>query len=152
MAYINRGKMSNDEVAEKALEYDADRVVVVDRWQGRPGVLRLFKIGKSGLVLTPPVIHVADIKLRRDLGASGIKPASSISAAFHDKLDDSVRLRDALSDFFGVSIIETKRMVRTGSTILSISPDKSGRVVMTFVEEPSGCEVGPHVLISKVEW
>jgi len=33
---VNRGKMSMDEVAEKALEYGADQFVVVDRWQGGP--------------------------------------------------------------------------------------------------------------------
>jgi len=152
VAYVNRGKMSNDEVAEKALEQDADRVVVVDRWHGGLGVLRLFKVGESGLVSTPPVIHVAGIKLQRDLGAVRVKPASSIIAAKHNKFDESIRLGSALSGFFGISIIETKEMVKTGSTILSISPDKSGRIVMTFMKEPNHREVGPHILISKVEW
>ena len=150
--YVNRGKMNNDEIAEKTLEHDATRVIVVDRWQGGPGVLRLFEVGESGLVSTPPVIHVASMKLRRDLGASRVKPASSIIAAKHDGFDDSVGLGNALSGFFGISIIETKDVVKTGSTILSISPDKSGRIMMTFVKEPNHREVGPRVLILRVEW
>ncbi len=152
LAYVNRGKMSNDEVAEKALEHDADRVVIVDRWQGGPGVLRLFEVGESALVSTSPVIRVAGIKLQRDLGASCVKPASSIVAAKHDEFDDSIRLGNALSGFFGISMLETKGMVKTGSTILSISSDKSGRIVMTFMQEPDHREVGPHILISRVEW
>ncbi len=152
VAYVNRGKMSNDEVAEKAIEHDADRVVIVDRWQSEPGVLRLFKVGESGLVSTSPIIHVAGIKLQRDLGASRVKPASSIIAAKHDRFDDSSRLGNALSGFFGISMLETKDVVKTGSTILSISSDKSRRIVMTFVTEPNHREVGPHILISRVEW
>jgi len=152
VAYVNRGKMSNDEVAEKALEQDADRVVIVDRWQGGPGVLRLFKVGESGLVSTPPVIRVAGMKLQRDLGASRVKPASSIIAAKHNKSDDSGRLGNALSDFFGISMLETKDMITTGSTVLSISSNKPGKIVMTFMKEPNHREVGPHILISRVEW
>ena len=152
VAYVNRGKMSKDEIAEKTLEHDADRAVIVDRWQGGPSILRLFKVGESGLVSTPPIIHVAGIKLQRDLGFSRIKPASSIIAAKHDRFDDSIRLGSALAGFFGISIIETEDMVKTGSTILSISPDKSGRIMMTFMQEPNHREVGPHILISRVEW
>ena len=150
--YVNRGKMSNDEVAEKALECNADRVVVVDRHQGGPGVLRLFKVGESGLASTPPSIHVAVIKLQRDFGASGVKPASSINIAVHKEFDDLVRLGNALSDFLGISILETKEMMKSGSTILGISPDKSGKIAMTFVTEPNHFEVGPHILISRVDW
>lgn len=150
--YVNRGKMNNDEIAEKALEHDATRVIIVDRWQGGPGILRFFEVGESGLFPTPPVVHVADMKLQRDLGASRVKPASSIIAAKHDRFDDSLRLGSALSSFFGISIIETKDMVKPGSTILSVSSDKSGRIVMTFMKEPDNREVGPRILISRVEW
>lgn len=150
--YVNRGKMNNDEIAEKALEHDATRVIVVDRWHGGPGVLRFFKVRESGLFQTPPVIQVTDMKLQRDLGASRVKPASSIIAAKQDRFDDSVRLGSALSSFFGISIIETKGMVKTGSTILSVSLDKSGRAVMTFMKEPDHREVGPRIFISRVEW
>jgi len=152
VAYVNRGKMNNDEIAEKALEHDATRVIVVDRWQGGPGVLRLFEVGESGLVSTPPVIHIAGIKLQKDIGTSRVKPAASIIAAKHDRFDDSVRLGSAISSFFGISIIETKDVVKTGSTILSISSDKSGRIAMTFMHEPDHREVGPRILISRVKW
>ncbi len=152
VAYVNRGKMSNDEVAEKALEHDADRVVVVDRWHGGPGVLRLFKVSESGLVSTPPSIHVSGIRLQRDFGASRVKPVVSIYVAMHNEFHDLVRLGNALSDFFTISILENKETLKTESSTLTIRPDKSGRIVMTFMAEPNHREVGPRILISRVKW
>ena len=150
--YENRGKMNNDGIAEKALEHDATRVIVIDRWQGGPGILRFFKVDESGLFPTPPVIHVEDMKLQRDLGALRVKPAPSIAAATHDRFDDSARLSNALSGFFDISLLETKDMIKTGSTILSVSSSKSGRILMTIIREPDYREVGQRVLISRVEW
>lgn len=152
VAYVNRGKMSNDEVAEKALEYGADRVVIVDRRHGRPGVLRFFRVGESGLVSTPPVINVVSIKLQRDFGVSRVKPAFSISFEVSDKSDDVPRLVHALSDFFGISMLREKEAAEAGFTALSVSHDKSVRIVMTFMAEPHQLEVGPRILISRVEW
>ena len=40
---VNRGKMSQDGVAEKAIELEANRVILVDRWHGGPGKINLFQ-------------------------------------------------------------------------------------------------------------
>ena len=45
---VNRGKMSLDGLAEKAIELEADKVVVVDRWHGGPGKFNLFYISNLG--------------------------------------------------------------------------------------------------------
>jgi len=45
---VIRGKMSADEVAEKALELDVARVVV-GRWHGGPGEIKFFRVDESGL-------------------------------------------------------------------------------------------------------
>ncbi|MFQ5836261.1 MAG: Brix domain containing protein, partial [Candidatus Bathyarchaeia archaeon] len=63
---VNRGKLSLDGIAEKALEFNADRVVIVDRWKGGPGKIEFFKIGQEGLVPVPPIMYVASIKLQRE--------------------------------------------------------------------------------------
>ncbi|RLI44046.1 Brix domain containing protein, partial [Candidatus Bathyarchaeota archaeon] len=52
---VNRGKLSLDGVAERAIEFDADRVVIINRWKGGPGKIELFEVGQEGLVLVPPI-------------------------------------------------------------------------------------------------
>ena len=64
---VNRGKMSLDGVAEKAIELEADRVVVVDRWHGGPGKINLFQISSTGLKPVPPLMLIGKIRLRREL-------------------------------------------------------------------------------------
>ena len=50
---VNRGKMSLDGVAEKAIEVEADHIIVVDRWHGGPGKINLFQLS-TGLKPVPP--------------------------------------------------------------------------------------------------
>jgi len=150
--YVNRGKMGKDEVAEKALEHNADRVLVVDRGgQGGLGVLRFFRIGEAGLVSTSPVINVADMKLQRDFPFSKVKPAASIRAIGLGSSNDMLKLVSVFSGFFGVSMLKAKDVAEAESTILSVSLDKSRRIVMTFMVEPHHSEVGPRIVISEVE-
>ena len=39
---VNRGKLSLDGVAERALEFGADHVIIIDRWKGGPGEIQFF--------------------------------------------------------------------------------------------------------------
>jgi len=97
---VNRGKMSNEEVAEKALENSADRVVIVDRWHGGPGKIKFFQIGESGLVSVSPIIHIAGIKLQRELGALKVKPSLSMILTASSSSGEVLRVVHALSKFF----------------------------------------------------
>lgn len=147
---VNRGKMSADEVAEKALECEADRIVIVDRRHGGPGDIKLFKIGETGLVSTPPVIHVAGIRLQRDFGSSRSRSAGYIVVVSDDK-GESLRLSDAVSVFFNLPIRPMQSFLEETATQMYVSKDKAGRVAMTFM---SGLhrEVGPRIVVSGLEW
>lgn len=146
---VNRGKMSTDEVAEKALEHDADRVVIVDRWQGGLGSIKFFRIGESGLVSIPPVMHVAGVRLQREFGVSKIKPALSLMS---EPLGKVLRVAEAISKFLGISILLMDEAAKVGSTLMSILLDKGGRIAITFMVEPNDVEVGPRIIVSSLEW
>ena len=62
---VNRGKMSSDGIAERAIRLEADRVVVVGRWHGGPGEIKFFQIASTGLKPVPPRILVSGVRLRR---------------------------------------------------------------------------------------
>ncbi len=147
---VNRGKMSADEVAEKALECEADRTVIVDRRHGGPGDIKLFKIGETGLVSTPPMIHVAGIRLQRDFGSSGGRPAGYVIAASDDQ-GESLKVADALSSFFNTPIKTMQRASEQPTTYIYVSRDKAGRLVVTFMLD-HGHEIGPRIVVSGLEW
>jgi len=151
VSYVNRGKMSNDNMAEKAIEYDADRVVIVDRWHGGLGVLRFFIVTESGLTEASPTIHFA-AKLQRELGVSNVKPAVSMRLQAPNKSDELASLAVSLSGFLGLPISPEEQEHKPALTMMSISRDKSGKIEVTFMDEPRHVELGPRITVSKLEW
>jgi len=147
---VNRGKMSADEVAEKALEYDAERVVIVDRWHGGWGSIKFFQVDESGLVSVPPVIHIASMRLRREFGVSGVKPA--LSLAVSEQSAKVLMAADALSRFFGIPLLSSNETIESGSTVMYVSVDMSNKIVITFMVVPNEVEVGPRIAVSRMEW
>ena len=147
---INRGKMSTDEIAEKVLEYDAERVVIVDRWHGGLDSIRFFQIGESGLISVPPVLHVSGIRLRREFSVvSKVKPALSLMAELSGRV---LRVSEAVSKFFGIPIQPMDETTKSDSALMRIMLDEHNRIVITFVVEPNHIEVGPRIIVSGVEW
>jgi len=149
---VNRGKMNTDEVAEKALEHDTNHAVIIDRWQGGPGSIKLFRVGESGLVLTPPIIHITDTRLRREFGVSKVKPAGSIVLLASKTSAEALRLAEACSKFFGIPLLSMDEAVKAGPTLMCVSRDNVNRIVITFMAEPNHVEVGPRITVSSVEW
>jgi rRNA maturation protein Rpf1 len=143
--------MSTDEIAEKALEQDADRIVIVDRWHGGPGIIRFFKAEESGLVSVPPVVHVSGIKLTRELGVSKVKPSASLVILPSETSPEMLKLAGALSKFFDVPVLLMGDPFESDSTVMSLSRDGAGRIVITFLSE-SKREVGPRISASDMEW
>jgi len=151
IVYVNRGKMSNDDVAEKAIEYNADRVMINDRGQSGLGVLRLFIVTESGLTKASPTLHFA-ARLQREFEVSNMRPASLISVQEPTRSGELARLAESLSSFFGLLISSREQEPKSALTIMSISRSGLGRIVVSFMAEPKHVEVGPRITVSRLEW
>ncbi|MDH5634772.1 MAG: hypothetical protein OEY30_02985, partial [Candidatus Bathyarchaeota archaeon] len=149
---VNRGKMSMDEVAEKALERDADRVVIIDRWHGGPGSIKFFRVSQSGLDLISPVIHIAGLRLQREFGVTKIKPARSMVILESNTKGEVLRVAEAFSKFFNAPILLLDEAFQVGPTQMRVSLGKGHTIVMTFMVEPNRVEVGPQIVVSSAEW
>lgn len=151
---VNRGKLSREGVAEKALEIEANRVVIVNRWKGGPGKIELFKVDGE-LVGLPPLVYVRGIKLQREFDKSRMKPFNSIAVAAAGPSEDLEigRLAGALSGFFGLPAMPMDE-ASSGNfdACMLISRDASRKIRLTFVTLPEGREVGPRITISKLAW
>ena len=148
---VNRGKMSTGEVAEKALEIEAQKVIMIDRLHGGPGAIKFFKVEESGLVSIPPVIHVRSIMLNRELGSSGVKPAVSLIIQPTMTSKEIPKLAGALSKFFDIPILLMGKPSESVSTNMIVSCDETDHIVITFRSE-SESEIGPRIVVSSVEW
>jgi len=151
---VNRGKLSLEGVAEKSVEIGADSVLIIDRWKGGPGKIKLFKIDEK-LTAFPPVMYVRGVKLQREFGKFKPRRFSSLAITTSGNGDDSEikSLTKALAQFFAFPLIPIEEVASKNlSGCMLISRDSSQRIRLTFLTLPNLLEVGPRLTLSKLAW
>lgn len=150
---INRGKLSREGLAEKALELEADRVMIVDRWKGGPGKIELFNVNES-LVGFPPLIYIRGIKLQREMGFPKSRSFRSlaITPIYSSEDKEIPKFAEALSSFLQVPIETTTELSEKYQVLMHISRDVMGRIRITFFKNPESYEIGPRITVSHLIW
>ena len=150
---INRGKLSLDGVAERAMEFNADRAIIVDRWRGGPGKVALFQNGPDGLIPVSPIMYVSGIRLRREFEETKTKhiPSLTISTP-QEKNTEVTKIAESLSNFLNISMSSTDEAVSGHPVAMHISLNASRHIQITFILLPETVEVGPRVTLSHVLW
>jgi rRNA maturation protein Rpf1 len=140
-----------DGVAEKALECDADRVIIVDRGQGGPSKIELFQIGESGLISVFPIFSFFSIQLQREFEPKRLKPIRSIAITIPSKGNEEIiRVANSLSQFFNIPIFSANEKPSMYMAKMPISYDSSGRIQITF--NAQNIETGPRITLSGILW
>lgn len=153
---INRGKLSLDGVAEKALELDAEKVIIIGKWRGDLGKIRFFRIGEKGLNAIPPLICVKGVRLRRDFEekVSRERKMKFVAIVASERTSSGVkRLESVLSGFFSIPVFSLKEIYdRKIDAAMHISADALNRIVITFKLIPDLSEFGPQIRVSHLVW
>jgi U3 small nucleolar ribonucleoprotein protein IMP4 len=149
---VNRGKLSLDGVAERALEFGADRVIIIDRWKGGPGKIQFFHANAKGLIPIPPTLYLSEVRLQRELEtrARKIRPITLI-ASFEGSAQTG-KLAEALSNFLKVPKSTDKDVPSAYQASMHVSIDASGSVQITFRLLPEGVEMSPRIILSHLVW
>lgn len=153
---VNRGKMSLIEVAEKVAQMNSDRFIVIDRWKGGPGRIRLFKITNEEFREYPPRLYISGVKLRREFNipSEWIRERTRLLFLEKDK-KESLEIEEfklAISDFFRVPILERGAETLGYDAYMSINTSEDCWAVLSFFRLPSGMEIGPRIKISHIVW
>ena len=149
---INRGKMNLEGVAEKALEIDADRVVVVNRWRGGAGKIEFFKAGSEGLTPVFPILYIASIRLQRELNVR-IGPVRSLAVTMLPECSPEVmKTAESLANFFNIPFLPKEKTPLKHQASMHFSSDASRRTQITFMLLPKFIEAGPRIIISHAVW
>jgi len=149
---VNRGKMSLDGVAERAIELEADRVVVVDRWRGGPGKINLFQIGSTGLKSVPPLMLIGGIRLRREFKEVTRRNRSSAITMKPEDSAELERVAGRMSQFFDLPVLSVDEAARKHGASMHFSFDSSRHIQITFMRLQRMVEIGPRVTLSKLIW
>ena len=148
---VNRGKMSLDQVAEKALELNADRFVLVDRWKNGFGKIRLFIIASNEVRVFPPTIFLSSIQLKRDF-KNKIRCRASIITVESQNLHKNEKLAKYLSNFFDLPIVNIDYNNNKQQSSIHISNNSQGNLQIKFIFLQGMIEIGPKVTVSKLIW
>ena len=149
---VNRGKMSLDGVAEKAIELEADRGVVVDRWHGVPGKINLFQVSSTGLKPIPPLMLISGIRLRRELNEERRGARSSAITLEPEDSAELTRVAGQLSEYFGLPALSLDEASQNHRASMHFSFDSSRHIQVTFMLLDRMIEIGPRVTLSKLIW
>jgi rRNA maturation protein Rpf1 len=149
---INRGKLSIDGVAERAVELDAGQIVIIDRWKGGPGKIKLFRMEPTGLIPVSPLMYVAGIRLQREFEARTKYVRSLVVTTEPENLSETVRIAERLSDFFNLPRLLIDEVATKYQASMHVSLNASRRNQITFMLFPQMVEIGPRIILSKSVW
>ena len=149
---INRGKLSLDGIAERALELNADRVIVVDRWKGGPGKIKLFRVEPAGLTSVSPLVYFAGIRLQREFGAEAKAVRLLAVTTAPESSPEITKFAENLSNFLDFPLASIEKAVSDYKASMHVIHNASGRIQITFMLLPQMIEIGPRITISRVVW
>jgi len=144
--------MNLDGIAEKAMELNADRVIVINRLKGGPGKIEFFQVGQEGLTPVPPLLYVRGVRLRREFNAKA-RPFRSLTITVAPKSPSEImRTAESLANFLNLPILPVSEATAKFQASMHISSDASSLTQITFLLLPETVEVGPSLTLSHVVW
>jgi len=153
---VNRGKLSLEGLAEKALKYNANKVIIVDRWKGGPGKIQFFYLDAKGLKATPPLVYLQGVKFRRDFRENMPRGRRIRNIAVKPSLNQDVerkKFEEMLANFFEIPFLSVDEAVNNGyDAIMQISQEALNRTKIAFMLLPEQVEIGPQIIVSHLIW
>ena len=149
---VNRGKMSQDGVTEKAIEYKADRVIVVNRWREGTLKIKLFKVSSTGLRFVSPLMLISDIRIRREFKEATRHARASVITMEPETSPELGQFAGSLSQYLGLPILSMDRASTRHHVSMHFLFDSSRQLQVTFMFLSRMVEIGPRLTVSKLSW
>jgi len=142
--------LSLEAVAERCFELKCDKALILQRWMGGPGKIQLLEFRDSDLTQIPPLVYLAEVKLRREYGAVGRFQAEAITVQ-SEANPELVRLAKSLSNFFELPLV-TLPCGGSFRVALHVLQHSRWRAKVVLGSLPPIQEVGPSLTIKRLRW
>ena len=147
---INRGKLNFEGIIDKARIIKADRVIIIEKWKGGFGKIKLYTISPK-VNQFYPIIYLSSVKTQTDLGfRKTIRKKLAITIQ-QDTSKSINRLAHVLSNFFKLPIKNIKKDLPFKASI-HFSNFKKCSMKIAITMPPIIKEVGPILIVQKLLW
>jgi len=147
---INRGKLSLEALAERCFELRCDKALILQRWMGGPGRIQLLKLRDSNLSQIPPLIYLAEAKLRREYGTVGRFKAEAVTVQAKAS-SELLQLAESLSNFLELPLV-TSPCGGPYRVALQVLEHSKWKAKIVLGSPPSIREIGPSLTIKNLSW
>ncbi len=153
---INRGKLSRDGLLERAIEFNANKVIIIERWSEGTGKMVFFEARQDSLVNVPPIIYVRCERLRRNFEVQMRKGKTIKSIAIvasSKKMLDAEKLENMFAEFFGIPIVSRREAISGNyDAAMQILSNFLNHITITFRLIPEFVEIGPKLDVARLVW
>ena len=149
--HINRGKLSVSEIIEKALEKEAERIIIVERWKGGPGRIRFHQTAYEATSPLPLLI-LGGVKTQIDFGGRRRLSRNLVLAVTDNPSKETAALAQFLSTFLKVPLLKEGALEGRFKAVLRLSTIHDGETQIQFFSLPTLKEVGPKLMVSRTVW
>ncbi len=147
---INRGKLNFEGIIDKALVIKADRLIIIEKWKGGFGKIKLYTISPE-VSRFYPIIYLSHVKTQNDLGfRKTIRKRLAITIQ-QDTSKDINRLAHALSTFIKLPIAHMQKDIPFQASI-HFSNLKNCWIKIAITMPPILKEVGPILIVKNLLW
>lgn len=142
--------MGFEGIAEKILELEADRFLLIERWKGGPGKILFFRILSGKPRCMSPVIYVAKVKTQKEFGKEQTLKGKSIVTIPKKTIPPIRKLATALAEFFELPLLEADSAPKLHS-YMNILQNHEYEAKISFTNSIGG-EIGPTLIVSHTYW
>ena len=148
---INRGKLNFEGIVEKALDAKADRMIIVERWKGGPGKIRLYTVSlEAGQFY--PIIYLVSTKTQDDLGRRKTIRRDLAITIQQNAPEKIIRLAHALSQFLKIPLFKGAPEDPNLQASIHMSGLKRYEAKIAFTMPPIVEEIGPILIVKNLVW
>lgn len=144
--------MSLKELWESAVQEGVNRVLIIDRWKGGLGRIKLYRIDDEEIVHVPPEIFIRAIRLQRELTTGWRSLNSLLISGPLDESSEIEKLARSLSDFFDIPVMDMDETRSKYEAAMDIRRDEAELIRLSILLLPRMTEIGPRIAISHLVW
>ena len=147
---MNRGKMNFEGIIDRALDVNANRLIVIEKWKRGFCVIHFYTLVPD-VSRFYPILYLSSVKTQKDLGSRTTNWKKLVITLQHDPSTELSQVARALSHFIELPI-EYLRTDLPYQALIHLSSIQKDWVKIALILFPIFKMIGPILIVKKIVW